>query len=259
MDFWENQYRNKGVFEFNWQNILEMEERAKGRPRSIYEGGEGWLALRKDTQRIDPPRMSVWFPNDKLGGLRKCERCTEIGGAESKFFEQLNIPQKAAATANQVASSSKSVAGGTELEEKGIASSGPTAGSQNAADENYVNTKGNDKEVQGEVKGGEQSMNEPEQNPESDARRGLEGWKKTENEVFIEFKEAEETDRANYHLCKCKCSTDGNAGNYGKCEQCVGEEEETVKGKGKGKQQVEEAGNSGELSKEEGNSGSGKV
>ncbi|KAF8421682.1 hypothetical protein EV426DRAFT_608724 [Tirmania nivea] len=248
MDFWEKQYRNKGVFEFKWENFFsEMEQRAKDRPRSISEGGGSWLALREDIQKIDPPRMCVWFLDDEkpeghaAGGLRKCERCTELGSAESKFFEQLNMPQKAAATVSQVASSSKSVVGENE---KGTDSNGPgTVESQNAAEEHDASKEGSSKEIQEEVKDVEQSRKETEveQYLESDARRDLDGWKKTEDGAFIEFKEVEETERANYDLCKCNCNTNSSEGDYGSCEQCVGKEEGEVEGKGKGKRQTEEA------------------
>jgi len=205
MDFWGNQYRNKGVFEFEWHNFfLEMEERAKDRPRSIYEGGGGWLALRRDIQESDPPRMSVWFPGGEKAesnvsnGSQKCERCTEIGGAESKFFKQLNMPQKAAATVSQVGSSKSVVC----ENEKNIApSDSGTLQSLNTAREYGGSKAGN---YNKEFKDVEQSKGETEteKNPRSDAERDLDGWKKTEAGVFIEFKEADETERANYDLCK---------------------------------------------------------
>ncbi|RPB27253.1 hypothetical protein L211DRAFT_866119 [Terfezia boudieri ATCC MYA-4762] len=243
MDFWENQYKNKGVFEFEWEKFFsEMEEKAKDRPRSIYEGGGGWLALRKDIQKIDPPRMSVWFPDDEKTksdvavGSRKCRRCTEISGAESKFFEQLNMPQKAAAAVSQVDSSSKSVAGENQED---IA-----VGSPNAAEEHSARKEGNGGKISDEFDDVEQSGSGvgagAGENLESD-----EGWKKTKDGAFIEFKEADENERANYNLCKCICNTDGVEGNYKSCEQCVGREEGKVERDGGWKQQVEEKVNDG--------------
>jgi len=236
MDFWENQYRSKGVFEFKWQNFFsQMEERAKDRPRSIHEGGGSWLALRNDIQKSDPPRKITWSPDNEQwkrsegGDLGKCKRCTEIGCAESKFFEQLNTPQKVATAVSQDASSSKSDTGNSGLGENDMASSGPgTMGSPNAAGGYGASKTGNDKEVQQEV-----LRTEVEEN---DAGREIdEGWKKTENRAFIEFKEAEESERGQIDLCKCTCNTDGGEGDYGDCKQCLGGEK--VKEEGKGREQ----------------------